>query len=134
MLLFILEIRLWSLPTRSTLLSVPKAHKAIVKDIAFLPTSEAIGSSSATGPASTSRVRLEDTFEDRQDAEDDDEEMREDAGGVESGASSRFLSCSTDKTIKLWDAKTLRIDAGMSGNAKQSSKPMHTYLGRMGYK
>ena len=108
----------------------------MVKDIAFLPTSEAIGTSSATGPASTSRVKLEDTFEDRQNnaEDDDDEDMREDAGGVESGNSSRFLSCSTDKTIKLWDAKTLRVDAGMSGSVKQSSKPMHTYLGRMGYK
>jgi WD repeat and SOF domain-containing protein 1 len=129
-----IEVRLWSLPTRSTLVSIPKAHKSMVKDIAFLPTSEAIGSSSATGPASTSRVKLEDTYEDRQKNDNEDEEMREDAGGVESGASSRFLSCSTDKTIKLWDAKTLRIDAGMSGNVKQSSKPMHTYLGRMGYK
>lgn len=105
----------------------------MVKDITFLPTRENIGSS-ATGRASTSKVTLEDSLIQRKTDEDEDLPLRGDVGGEETGGSSKFLSCSTDKTIKLWDAQALRKDAAASGTAKQSSKPLHTFLGKIGFK
>ena len=84
----------------------------------------------------TCNTTLEDSLIQRRTEGGDDEDMplRGDAGGEETGGSSKFLSCSTDKTIKLWDAQALRRDAAASGTAKQSSKPLHTFLGKIGFK
>lgn len=101
----------------------------MVKDITFIPTKHA---SAADGQASTSRRRLEDAIVDamaQEETMDDD-----DADAQETGTTSRFISCSTDKTIKLWDAHVLRADAANAGTAKVSTKPLNTFLGRIGFK
>lgn len=137
--LLLLDIRLWSLPTRETLVSVPRAHKSMVKDITFLPSPHGGGASGAS-KASTSKVTLEDTVQDRRPIDEDEDEddesgiVRDDAGGEELGLSSRFLSCSTDKTVKLWDARSLKQEAGNTGNSKVATKPLNTFMGRIGFK
>lgn len=101
----------------------------MVKDITFVPTKH---TSAADGQASTSRRRLEDAI---LDSKPDEETMDDDdADAQETGMTSRFISCSTDKTIKLWDAHALRADAAANGTAKVSTKALHTYLGRIGFK
>jgi WD40 repeat protein len=109
----------------------------MVKDLTFLPT--AVGEATASSRASTSRIKLEDTLanddeEDEEDNEDQDAIMRQDAGGEETGGYSRFLSCSSDKTIKLWDAQSLKQSAMEAGDAKIAARPLQTYLGRIGFK
>ena len=101
----------------------------MVKDIAFLPTASSNPLASSTR-ASTSRVTLEDTL----DPSGIDEVMHDNVRGEETGSDSRFLSCSTDKTLKLWDARTLRAAAAASGNSRAAAKPLNTYLGRIGFK
>lgn len=109
----------------------------MVKDITFLPTANS-GPSASSSAASTSRVKLEDTLKDDEvdevdEDDDDDTPMHEYGTSTETGLASRFLSCSTDKTIKLWDAQALKADAASSGNSKVAARPLHTYMGRIGF-
>ena len=99
----------------------------MVKDITFVPTQHY---ATADGTASTSRRRLEDSLIDSPQ----DVDALDDADNQESGATSRFLTCSADKTIKLWDAQALRAEAASAGQSKLSSKPLRTFLGRIGFK
>lgn len=72
------EIRLWDMPTQTLLTSYPRAHQGIVSSVVISPLHfSQQGNAVSMGSSEESNSRM---------------------------GARRLLSCSTDRTIKLWDA------------------------------
>lgn len=139
------EVRVWDLGSQKTVWNVENAHKGMVKGVCFSQpmvgedgrvekkpaqqTQDGVRERNlkrkraAIGFKGKGRAGMDDELDDL-----DDEEYQEEQGKIdlmESKGSERVLSCSTDKTVKLWDIK------GQSG--KQAT-PLQTYNGKAGFK
>ncbi|GAA96704.1 uncharacterized protein L969DRAFT_245917 [Mixia osmundae IAM 14324] len=128
------EIKLWSLPTQSSLLTVKNAHKGIVRGISFCP--PAHGASRRQLPtASTSHDDPDGAQDDaNEDAADDDDRMLARLHGLpdtDDGShvrgESKFLTCSVDKTVKLWSS------AGQHNSSDSPPRPLQVYSGTHGF-
>ncbi|GAA5901061.1 uncharacterized protein JCM6883_004738 [Sporobolomyces salmoneus] len=141
------EVRVWDLSRQSTVWSVEGAHErgAMVKGLCFshpmkgeenrLEKKPAQQSSDGkTREKSLKRKRTEIGYKGKGRAgyddeldELDDEEYQTKVGKMEemeSRGSNRVLSCSTDKTVKLWD---------INGASGKDARPLQTYHGKSGF-
>lgn len=73
------ELRIWDMPTQSLVTSYPRAHQGIISSLCFSPVDFPQLAASGSTAETSSR-----------------------SGGR------RLLSCSTDRTVKLWDADPAR--------------------------
>lgn len=106
------QITLWDLPGRRSMCNIPQAHgRHMVNDLCFAGGS----ASSEAGPSGRK-------FTDEGDEVLEGEAQREEAF-ERSGRSARLLSCSVDKTIKLWDTTSATV-----------TSPVQTFVGRTGFK
>ncbi|GAA5889718.1 hypothetical protein JCM16303_007150 [Sporobolomyces ruberrimus] len=138
------EVRVWDLSRQETVWNVEKAHQGMVKGLAFsqpmhgeqgrVEKKPAQQSSDGKRERNLKRKRAEIGFKGKGRAgmddeldELDDEEYQEEMGKVdemESRGSTRVLSCSTDKTVKLWD---------INGAKGSLARPLQTYNGKAGF-
>lgn len=141
------EVRVWDLSTQRTAWNVENAHDrgAIVKGVCFSHPMHGEQGRTEKKPAQQAtdgkrernlkRKRAEIGFkgkgragyDDELDELDDDEYQEQVAkiDDAEARGSSRVLSCSTDKTVKLWD---------INGPSGRDAKPLQTYHGKSGFK
>jgi len=113
------QIVLWDLPGRQAMVKIPNAHpRSMVNDVCF-----AGGSVSATleyAPPVASGSGRQFTA----DGDEVEEALGEQTQQAfeRSGRSARLLSCSVDKTIKLWNTISASVEA-----------PVQTFAGRTGF-
>lgn len=146
------EVRVWDLGNQKTVWNVEQAHDrgGIVKGVCFShpmvgeenrvekkPLQQANvergekreknlkrkRTTSEIGFKGKGRQGFDDELDDL-----DDEEYQQQVGKLdqsESRGSNRLLSCSTDKTVKLWD---------INGPKGRDARPLQTYHGKSGFK
>lgn len=139
------EVKVWDLASQKSIWNVENAHRGMVKGVCFSQpmvgeegrvekkpkqqTSDGIRERnlkrkrSAIGFKGKGRAGMDDDLDDLDDEEYQEEQAKIDL--MESKGSERVLSCSTDKTVKLWDIK------GQSG---KFATPLQTYNGKAGFK
>lgn len=115
------QVCVWSLSRREMVRSIPKAHKGMVSDVCFA--NEPERASAEAGPSRIAREGYSAAGEELQE----DIELADHEAGLR--RTSRFLSCSTDKTVKLWSSF-----ASDDSDASHKQKPLQTFVGRLGFK
>ncbi|BGP48513.1 Protein sof1 [Rhodotorula kratochvilovae] len=129
------EVRVWDLGGQRTVWNVEGAHRGMVKGVAF--SHPMVGEDGrmekkvGAGERGVKRKRTDIGFKGKgraglEDELDDDEydDAVEGLDEMQSRGSSRVLTCSTDKTVKLWDVK------GPSG---RNARPLQTFNGKSGF-
>lgn len=114
------QVCVWSLSRRERVLNLPKAHKSMVTDVCFA--NEAGRASAEAGPSRQSRKGYSAGGEDIQE----DIELGDQESGVRQ--TSRFLSCSTDKTVKLWSS------FATDDHDEARPRPLQTFTGKLAFK
>ncbi|GAA6021456.1 hypothetical protein JCM11491_006500, partial [Sporobolomyces phaffii] len=139
------QVRVWDLSRQDTVWRVDRAHEGMVKGLAFSP--QMAGEDNRTekkplqqaaegekrernlkrkrteiGFKGKGRAGMDDDLDDLDDDQYQEERAKIDA--MESRGSTRVLSCSTDKTVKLWD---------INGTSGRDARPLQTYNGKAGF-
>lgn len=119
------QVCVWSLSRRERVLDLPKAHKNMVTDVCF--TNEPGHRASAEAGPSRSSSRKQKGYSAGGEEMEEDVELADQERGVRQ--TSRILSCSTDKTVKMWSSFA-------TGEEQEGArpKPLQTFTGRLAFK